>query len=210
MTSLQLSCAEEIRSVSSAKSINPVLITSELVGVATERSVPSTTYERQRIGSHSSHTAAAAVTGGGGEDVVVVGTGKKPRHYLSGTFLGDVWWWGWEWECCWWGGTEGEYITILLTMHGGWRGLTNWYFLSRILGELNKLTGILGEGPLTISTVKPGYKSIQDSRKMFSYKIPWLHLSAVLHFKLVQNYSISLKITKFRLPFWIWTVNFLW
>lgn len=36
--------------------------------------------------------------------------------------------------------------------------------------ELNKLTGILGEGPLTFSTVKPGYKSIQDFRNIFSYK----------------------------------------
>lgn len=70
--------AEEIRSVSSPKAIHPV-ITSELVGVATERSLPT---ERQRIGSQSSSNHSATVGGpASGGDVV----GKKPRHYLSGT-----------------------------------------------------------------------------------------------------------------------------
>lgn len=79
---------EEIRSVSSPKSINPV-ITSELVGVATERTAVSTS-ERQRIGSQSSHNASstggAAMERGSAGDLAVR---KKPRHYLSGTFYVD-------------------------------------------------------------------------------------------------------------------------
>lgn len=54
------------------------MITSELVGVATERSLPT---ERQRIGSQSSSNHSATVAGPATGDVV----GKKPRHYLSGT-----------------------------------------------------------------------------------------------------------------------------
>lgn len=54
------------------------MITSELVGVATERSLPT---ERQRIGSQSSSNHSATVAGPASGDVV----GKKPRHYLSGT-----------------------------------------------------------------------------------------------------------------------------
>lgn len=78
-------CTEEIRSVSSPKSINPVMITSELVGVAAERSA-NVTAERQRVSSQSSSNNIAPTAGGGGggssEDVALA---KKPRHYLSGT-----------------------------------------------------------------------------------------------------------------------------
>lgn len=57
--------ADEIRSVSSPKSINPV-ITSDSGGVISGGSSSS---ERQRIDSHGSVTT------------------KRPRHYLTGTSL---------------------------------------------------------------------------------------------------------------------------
>lgn len=83
LTRSSLDWIEEIRSVSSPKSINPV-ITGELTGIATERS-SATVVERQRVGSHSSGSRDSTAGGGGSGAGVEVVTGKKPRHYLSGT-----------------------------------------------------------------------------------------------------------------------------
>lgn len=74
--------ADEIRSVSSPKSINPV-ITSELGGVGSSTASLGAATERQRIGSHSSSSVPG---GGSGEDVIAT---RKPRHYFSGTFFLD-------------------------------------------------------------------------------------------------------------------------
>lgn len=76
--------ADEIRSVSSPKSINPV-ITTELVGggsSTTSVGGSASATERQRIGSQSSSTVVPG--GGSGEDVVAR---RKPRHYFSGTLI---------------------------------------------------------------------------------------------------------------------------